>query len=182
MNARIRAHRTVDLAAIRAVGFDLDHTLALYDDAAVNLIAANAARRLLVEQLHYPAWLAEATSPMLVPPAARALAADLRLGAIVKLDAARRVRRARLAGRWLTGDETSAAYPDGIPDSREWNYPVYSPFQLPVLWLLEEIESRWPAPADRRERCEHVRSMLDLAHTNGTLKSQLRDDVGRFVS
>ncbi len=172
----------IDLAAIDAVGFDLDHTLALYDDAAVNGLAAASARRLLVERFGYPASLAAAGRAMELPRAGRSLAADLRHGAIVKLDSSRRVSRARLAGRWLHGDELTAHYEDSIPESPERAYTVYSPFELPVLWLLEELELRLGETGDRARRCEHVRSMLDVAHTDGTLKARLRADLPRFVS
>jgi HAD superfamily 5'-nucleotidase-like hydrolase len=177
-----RIYQPLDLAAIDAVGFDLDHTLALYDDAAVNTLAAGAARRLLVERHRYPDWLIDDALPMHVPPAARALAADLRAGTIVKLNAARRVVRARHGGQWLGREIIDRHYPNAIPDDREWTYPIGAPFELPVIWLLEEIEARLPIDGDRRERCEHVRTMLDTAHTNGTLKRHLLADLGAFVS
>ena len=178
----IRVNRAIDLGAIEAVGFDLDHTLALYDDAAVNELAATAARRLLVEQLDYPRWLVERPAPMDAPAAARTLAADLGQGAVVKLDAERRVVRARLGGQWLDEAERDHRYPQSLSDDRRAVYAVHSPFELPVLWLLEEMEARVPDTPARAARCEDIRRMLDAAHTNGALKMRLREDLGRYVS
>jgi HAD superfamily 5'-nucleotidase-like hydrolase len=180
--AHLYSQRPVDLAAVDAVGFDMDHTLALYDDAAVNELAAAAARRLLVEHLGYPAALARAPRAMEAPSAARTLAADLRHGAVVKLGADRRVLCARIGGRWLEGEALNGRFAHPVPDDAAHAYDVHSPFELPVLWLLEELETIAPARGHRAPRCADVRRMLDLAHTNGTLKTRLRADLARFVS
>jgi HAD superfamily 5'-nucleotidase-like hydrolase len=178
----VRVNRRLDLATIGAVGFDLDHTLALYDDRAVNSLAAVAARRLLVERLDYPGWLLENTPPMEMPAAARTIAADLDHGAIVKLAADRRVLCARHSARWLDVAALGTHYPASVSSDRGWVYDVQSPFELPVLWLLEEIETQLPAsPMARATRCMDIRRMLDTAHTNGELKMRLREDLDRFV-
>ncbi|HEU4364255.1 MAG TPA: 5'-nucleotidase domain-containing protein [Candidatus Krumholzibacteria bacterium] len=176
----IYANEPVDLASIDAVGFDLDHTLALYDDAAVNAMAAAATRRMLVDELGYPGALSATTPVMENPPAARTLAVELDHGGVVKLDAGRRVLRARLGGRWLRGEELGERYRETITDDAA--YVVHSPFELPVLWLLEELESvSPPRHGSRGGRCDDVRRMLDRAHTDGTLKQRLREDLPRFV-
>jgi 5'-nucleotidase len=176
-----RVHRPLDLAAVDAVGFDLDHTLALYDDAAVNRIAADATRHMLVRELGYPESILLTHRDMESPSAARTLAADLVRGAVVKLGADRRVLHARHAGRWLDPAEIDRDFGTALDDSPADLYTVYSPFELPVLWLLEELESVSPPRGHRGARCEDVRHMLDAAHTHGLLKSRLRADLPRFV-
>jgi 5'-nucleotidase len=177
------ANRPIDLATIDAIGFDLDHTLAIYDDAAVNEIAASAARRLLVDELGYPPIVLRGAPAVEAPAAARTLALDLVDGTVVKLDAERRALRARRGGRWLDRAEIATRSGRPLGDERHAAYTVYSPFELPVLWLLEELEvMRPPHAGSPAARCEDVRRMLDVAHTNGVLKDRLREDLPRFVS
>jgi HAD superfamily 5'-nucleotidase-like hydrolase len=174
--------RPLDLARIDAVGFDLDHTLALYDDDAVNALAADATRALLVGRLGYPRWFAapEALPPM--GPAARALSLDLHQGAVVKLDAGRRVRRARHRGRWLDASEVGRRFAGAVPDTGDAAYHVYSPFDLPTLRLFEALtaDPRREALPDPVHLCGDIRRMLDATHTDGTLKARIferLDDV-----
>ncbi|MDH4038134.1 MAG: HAD hydrolase-like protein [Candidatus Krumholzibacteria bacterium] len=178
----LRVHRPFDLGAIDAVGFDLDHTLAIYDDAAVNEIAASAARGLLVERLSYPRAILNPADSMETPPAARTLAADLTHGAVIKLGADRRVLHARHARRWLEPGEIETRFAGTLDDRAGGIYSVYSPFELPVLWLLEELEAAAPLTGARGSRCEDIRRMLDAAHTGGLLKNRLREDLPRFVA
>ena len=94
----LAVNRPLDLARIDAVGFDLDHTLALYDDHAVNALAMAEAQELLVAHRGYR------PNDVIVAPqrgdfeAARALCLDLASAHVVKLDADRRVRVARRGG------------------------------------------------------------------------------------
>ncbi len=178
------ALRPLDLSGVDAIGFDLDHTLALYNDDAINAIAADATRALLVERLGYPAWVADPVDLAPMEPAARALAVDLQEGAVVKLDAERRVRRARRDGRWLDGPDVARRFARAIPDTAEAAYHVYSPFDLPTLRLFESLTaderfSPRPAPA---QLCGDIRRMLDTAHTNGTLKARIVERLESMVS
>ncbi len=178
----VHINRALDLTEIDAIGFDLDHTLAIYDDSAVNEIAAAAARELLVDRRGYPRSLLDTPRPLECPGAGRTLAADLVRGAVVKLDAERRVLHGRLGRRWLSTDDISSRFTDSVGEQPQAAYTVYSPFELPVLWILEELETLSPARGSRAARCEDVRRMLDAAHTNGTLKQQLRGNLPRFIT
>lgn len=183
------ANRSFDLATIDAVGFDLDHTLALYDDDAVNALAMTEAQDLLVAQRGYR------ESEVAVAPqagdadAARALAIDLAHAHVVKLDAQRRVRIARRAGSWLAHDEVDRVHPDRIPEHDELVHPLSSPFDVPTLWLFEAVTrghvNRGATPAagfDPARACRDVREMLDWSHTRGDLKRHLVQDLARFVA
>jgi 5'-nucleotidase len=172
-------NRPVDFQRIDAVGFDLDHTLALYDDAAVNALAMVEAQALLVAHRGYR------ESEVAVVPrpgdaaAARALALDLTRPHVVKLDADRRVRVARRAGVWLADDEIERMHGEPIPEHHDAVHVLSSPFDVPTLWLFEAITR---ACADPVRACRDAREMLDYSHTRGELKRRLRADLPRFVS
>lgn len=179
----VHVFRSLDLADIDAVGFDLDHTLALYDDLAVNALAARAAAINLVEHLGYPTWIADEVLSRETPLAARAIAIDLESGALIKLDAGRRVRVGRHGGSWLPAPVLDRRYPAPLPDAAGRVYSVHSLFGVPTLWLFEVLARRAnpdavPEPA---RLCADVRRMLDLAHTNGTLKTALISRLTHWV-
>lgn len=183
------ANRPLDLAAIDAVGFDLDHTLALYDDAAVNAFAMAEAQELLVAHRAY--W----QSDVAVTPhpgdadVARALALDLTHAHVIKLDAHRRVRVARRAGLWLADDELDRLHTGRVPEHDDVVHPLSSPFDVPTLWLFEAVtrgrvydDATPKAGFDAARACRDVREMLDWSHTRGELKRHMMQDLARFVS
>ncbi len=180
----VAAIRPLDLETIDVVGFDLDHTLALYDDPAVNALAVRAASRYLVDKLGYPGALAEWTPPASMSAGARSIAIDFGHGALVKLDAARRVRLGKRHGEWIGAEELTQTYPDAIPDTPDRIHHIYSPFDVPTLWLFEAMADvgRAPGADDAARICGDVRRMLDLAHTDGTLKASLRAALPSLVS
>lgn len=187
-NPTLTANRVVDLRKVDAVGFDLDHTLALYDDAAVNALAMAEAQELLVANRGYLRDHVSAAPDIHDAGAARALAIDLVNAHIVKLDLERRVRLARHAGVWLPTGEIERAHPQPIPDRRDIAHPLSSPFDVPTLWLFEAVasahsrDSATRSTFDPARACLDVRQMLDWSHTRGELKRHLVGDLARFVS
>jgi HAD superfamily 5'-nucleotidase-like hydrolase len=184
-------NRSIDLRDIEAVGFDLDHTLALYDDEAVNAIAMAEAQELLVSRRGYLACDVAALPQPGDAATARALALDLAHSLVVKLDADRRVRIARRGGAWLDGEEIERAHPDRVSEHADAVHPISSPFDTPTLWLFEAVTGalggRHPSPStgalmDTARVCRDVREMLDFSHTQGDLKRHLVRDLARFVS
>lgn len=184
----LSANRLVDMREIDAVGFDLDHTLALYDDDAVNALAMAEAQELLVANRGYSPHDVAATPHSHDAPGARALAIDLVNAHIVKLDFDRRVRVARRRGVWLAPEEIDRAHPEPVPDRRDIAHPLSSPFDVPTLWLFEAVASAHArdsgvrAPFDPARACFDVRQMLDWSHTRGELKRHLVAELARFVS
>jgi HAD superfamily 5'-nucleotidase-like hydrolase len=180
----LHVNRAVDLSRIDAVGFDLDHTLALYDDHALNLLAVAETTELLIGQAGYssPAFDAMPMDP--IPPV-RTMALDLRHGAVLKVDSETRVRLARQGQRWLHEREIASRYalPGGIGDTIS---AIHSPFDIPVVWLFEHLA---PAAVPKRAGSSHlvelagdIRRLLDVAHTRGVLKDRVTRDLDRYVS
>ncbi len=187
--SQLIVNRAVDLREIDAVGFDLDHTLALYDDDAVNAIAMAEAQGLLVSQRGYrPDDVAAAHDPH-DAAGARALALDLASAHVVKLDAGRRVRIARRGRVWLEHEQVVRAHPQPIGEHDTGIHPLSSRFDVPTLWLFEGIAAaRGFDGATRRHdfdparACRDARQTLDWSHTRGELKQRLVADLNRFVS
>jgi HAD superfamily 5'-nucleotidase-like hydrolase len=177
------ANRPLDLAQIDAVGFDLDHTLALYDDHAVNALAMAEAQELLVAHRGYRPGDVAVNPQRGDFEAARALALDLASAHVVKLDGDRRVRVARRGGVWAD----RWAHREALPEARNRVHPLSSPFDVPTMWLFEALtrahaDSGNTADFDCVRACLDARQMLDRSHTVGELKSHLARDLARYVS
>ncbi|MCI0453246.1 MAG: HAD hydrolase-like protein [Candidatus Latescibacteria bacterium] len=186
--APLVVNRPIDLRAIDAVGFDLDHTLAIYDDAAVNALAMEEARQLLVEHRGYRERDFSVAVHAGDAATARALAIDLLHAHVVKLDESRRVRVARLAGLWLGQRDIDRTHPERLPERDDLVHPLSSAFDVPTMWLFEAVtrgHASGVASAralDPTRVCRDVRQMLDHSHTRGELKRRLVRDLERFVS
>jgi 5'-nucleotidase len=174
-------NRPIDLRDIEAVGFDLDHTLALYDDDAVNALAMAEAQELLVTRRAYRARDVAVLQRPGDAAAARALALDLAHSHVVKLDADRRVRIARRGGTWLGTVEIERVHPGRVSEGTDAIHPISSPFDTPTLWLFEALTGALGG-RDTARVCRDVREMLDVSHTQGDLKGSLVGDLARFVS
>jgi HAD superfamily 5'-nucleotidase-like hydrolase len=173
--------RPLDLASIEAVGFDLDHTLALYDDHAVNLLAAGETVPFLEEVGHpnasYPTQNVTMT--------ARGLSMDLLHGNVIKIGAGGQVILARRGEEWLSGDEIAATYDGHDPADEATTWHVNSPFDIPTLWFFSTLGPRIRDPAESAYASRvlgDIRRSLDRSHTHGELKRHIMRDMPRYVS
>ena len=177
----IHAIHPVDFAEIDAVGFDLDHTLALYDDQAVNVLAAEETIGTLQLRGYSPASL-----PLeIVATVARGLSMDLLHGNIVKIGADGRVRLARHGLDWLSDRDIDAHYLTYDPGDESVTWHVNSPFDTPTLWFFAALGPGIRTAADAAYAARllrDIRSSLDESHTRGELKRHIARDMGRFVS
>ena len=99
---------TLDLTHVDVVGLDLDHTLAVYDDAEVNTLAFAETCRNLVELRGYPPRVGDLEYDNAA--VARGLVADTERGNLVKLDYRNYVRRALGGKQYLGSNDIAEAY------------------------------------------------------------------------
>lgn len=173
--------RALDLGSIDAVGFDLDHTLALYDDHAVNLLAATETVPIL-EAAGHP----QASFPVEdITYTARGLSMDLRHGNVIKIGADGHVKLARRGEGWLGSDAIAASYDGHDPADESTTWHVNSPFDIPTLWFFSTLGSRIRNRDDTAHAAHTLRDIrrsLDRSHTYGELKRHIERDLARYVS
>jgi len=182
---RLHVNRRLDLDEIEAVGFDLDHTLALYDDHALNVLATAETVEFLGGHRGYaPDLLRVATDPI---PAARGLSLDLRHGNVLKIAADRTVLAARRGDAWVDARAIREQYREHDPacDSSTWH--IHSPFDEPTLWFFAALAPRIDPGHDAGTSAKmatllgDIRAMLDRSHTTGELKRRVLGELDRFV-
>jgi len=175
----IHVNRLLDLGSIRAVGFDLDHTIALYEDQRVNQLADRETRQLLVSECGYSRQLLDHSynNHRMI----RGLSLDLSTGCIVKLDDKRRPTRAILGHEWLDPSELRARYSDEpVPLDRV--HTLHTPFDVPTGVLFDDIVSLSGPTVDFARVCADVRTKLDQSHTVGGFKPNILKHMSEYVS
>jgi HAD superfamily 5'-nucleotidase-like hydrolase len=173
------------MSSVRAIGFDLDHTLAHYHGPAVEELAYRLTRDRLVERYGYSPEILDI--PYDRRFVIRGLVIDKRRGNILKMDYHNYVARAFHGRTLLPAEARKAAYRSGRVRMKNESYvTVDTLFHLPEVFLYVVLVEREEMLARRRRRpypriYQDVRESIDSVHGDGTLKREILADPGRFV-
>lgn len=179
----IFCNRTLNLRAIKAIGYDMDYTLIHYHvDVWEGRAYEHARTRLAalgwpVEELRF--------DPALV---SRALIIDRQLGHVVKADRFGYVKTAMHGTRMLDFPELRELYGRTYVDLRDtvrWEF-LNTLFSLSVGCLYAQCvelldQGKLPPPIGYPELFTAVQRALDLTHIEGALKAEIIKDPDRFV-
>ncbi|MCI0574174.1 MAG: HAD-IG family 5'-nucleotidase [Myxococcaceae bacterium] len=178
----IFCNRTLNLRAIRAIGYDMDYTLVHYHVDAWERRAYDSIREQLVAQ----GWPVAHFSfdPAL---AIRGLVIDTEQGNLLKANRFGFVRKAFHGTRKLDHVAVRQAYARTIVDLSEprWVF-LNTLFSLSEACLFAQLvdvldEGRLPGPMGYRDLYEQVRRHLDAAHMQGQLKAEIVAHPERYV-
>ncbi|MEO6462446.1 MAG: HAD-IG family 5'-nucleotidase, partial [Candidatus Eisenbacteria bacterium] len=180
---RVFVNRNLRFSQIGAIGFDLDHTLAHYDDLAIEKLAFELTKRKLVEKKGYPGEVLRFKyDPTFV---VRGLVVDKVRGNVIKMDYFRYVARAFHGLRRLDTEERARVYNERAPRfAGEGFASVDTLFHLPEVYLYLLLIDLFETRGDRPEFVriyDDVRAMIDEAHGDGSLKAVITKNVGNFV-
>jgi HAD superfamily 5'-nucleotidase-like hydrolase len=179
---RVFVNRNLRMSTIEWIGFDMDYTLAIYQQAAmdalsIELTAANMVKR------GYPRYLKKLSYDTRFP--IRGLLIDKRYGHILKMDRYKVVHKGYHGMRRLERDEIIELYHHKRirPHTSRYHW-------IDTLFGLSEVTS-YAAIVDAMERrgdridydklFSDVRASIDEAHADGTVYGVVTADLGRFV-
>jgi HAD superfamily 5'-nucleotidase-like hydrolase len=171
------------MAKIEAIGFDMDHTLALYNSEPLDRLAFREAKKKLVAW-GYPKEVARISyDPSFV---IRGLVVDRRRGNILKMDLHRYVARATHGTEPLRAEERDRLYRPRLVRISDASYrPVDSPFSLPEIDLYAQLvdlaDRRGEGPQIYRILYDDVRRAFDTSHADGSIKQVIAQNPGRFL-
>ncbi|MDM7914600.1 MAG: HAD-IG family 5'-nucleotidase, partial [Candidatus Eisenbacteria bacterium] len=175
-------NRNLRLSAIQAIGFDMDHTLALYDTVPFEELAFEEAKRKLVTAGLDPELATMRYDASFV---IRGLVLDKARGNILKMDQHRYVARAFHGTRPLPDEMRKRLYQRRpIRFSRGDYVTVDSPFSLPEIDLyaqLVDLQDAKRHPRDYRSLYQQVRGAIDEAHADGSIKSEIAREPERYL-
>ncbi|WP_306591407.1 HAD-IG family 5'-nucleotidase [Geothrix sp. 21YS21S-4] len=173
---KLFALRTLPLGDIRAVGFDMDHTLARYRAPEIDELAFKKSARLLVRDRGYSPWLLEVDYDPAF--AVRGLVLDGLRGNLLKLNRERQVVRASHGSRPLTRPELDAAYGRRrLSLAAKGFRNIDTLFEIPESYLYARMVDGFDAglldAENYLELFADVRWAIDMAHRNGEMKAEI---------
>jgi HAD superfamily 5'-nucleotidase-like hydrolase len=182
---RIYVNRNLKMQDIQLVGFDMDYTLAIYNQGQMEQLSILLTLRKLVEKRGYP----EEILRLEYRPewAIRGLVVDRFFGNIFKMDRHGHVGRVFHGRRELTSAERAELYRrERIRLSAPRYAWIDTLFALPeavmYLRLVDYLDgARAGGKVDYPKVWQDVRESIDEAHRDDSLKSIIRADLGRFI-
>src|SRR4051812_16877669 len=182
---RVFVNRNLRLDKIELVGFDMDYTLALYNQARIEELSIRATIAKLVTAKGYPEAIAAlGYDPQL---ALRGLVVDRQNGNIFKPDRYGFPGRARHGLTTLDRDKVSELYQRERTRLSNRRYAwIDTLFALPEAVLYAGLvdyfdHTNLPAKPDYGTLWEHIRECIDLAHRDGSIKSIVGAQVSAYI-
>jgi len=180
---RVFCNRNLRMDTIEMIGFDMDYTLALYHQDRLEQLSMELTLQKLVDKHGYaPDILQLVYDPRW---AIRGLVVDKKYGNVFKADRHSYVGRCYHGFREVSHDERKAIYRNEkinlSSDRYEW---IDTLFALPeaVMYLtLVDWHDRQGAAVDYDKLFTDIRTAIDEAHRDDTLKSVIKADLGSFI-
>jgi 5'-nucleotidase len=181
---QIYTNRALKMDEIALVGFDMDYTLAVYSMRQIEELAFHMTLDRLVAARGYPDYLRKLKYDHEF--VIRGLVVDKDLGNIFKMDRHNHVGRCYHGRRPLTLDDRRARYQTN--EKIRLSLPRFAwidtLFSLPEACLYAEIIEALEARSqkvDYHKLYDDTRESIDEVHRDGSLKTELRKDLGRFI-
>src|SRR5437879_9363543 len=181
---QVYTNRSLKMEEISLVGFDMDYTLAVYSMRQIEELAFHMTLERLVANKGYPAYLTglKYDHEFVI----RGLVVDKDFGNIVKMDRHNHVGRCYHGRRELKLDERRALYQKN--EKIRLSLPRFAwidtLFSLPEACLYAEIIESLEARSERvdyHKLYDDVRESIDEVHRDGSLKSELRKNLSRYI-
>ncbi len=179
---RIFVNRSLNMSHIRAIGFDMDHTLAVYHREAFEALAFRATLNKFIEA-GYP----EELSSLKFDPnfLIRGLLVDMDRGNLLKVDAHKYVKIAFHGKKRLTKDMRHKLY-NNASFRAAGLLSVDTFFALSEVQLFTEIVDymdRHPEKIRKsyREVYQDLRRYIDLSHADGSIKKVVLNNLVTYI-
>lgn len=184
--SRIYINRNLKMESITHIGFDMDHTLAVYSEE-MQLLAFNLTKQKLVHNYGYPPEILglEYEQGAVI----RGLVVDKVKGNIIKLDHHKYVENASHGTYKLNRQERKKVYTrpgeSYRPNSGDFYY-LDTLFCLPEACLFMKIvdyfdTNEGEGAVNYKKVYDDIRESIDLTHKDGTLKSEVIENMERYV-
>jgi 5'-nucleotidase len=180
---RIFCNRNLRMAGIELIGFDMDYTLALYQQDRLEKLSIELTLKKLIENHGYAPEIQSLTyDPSL---AIRGVVIDRNLGNVFKMDRHGHVGRVFHGFRELTKEERNMAY-------RRIRIRLSSPryawidtlFGLPEAVMYQTLVEWFEKTGQQvayRDLFDHIRASIDEAHRDDTLKNVIKAEMPSYV-
>lgn len=170
---------------INYIGLDMDHTLVRYNSAEFENLAHTILCKKLVETLGYPQETQQLKFSY--DYAIRGLVIDKKNGNLLKLSRYGAIRASRHGIHRITYREQQKKYKSIYIDLADNQYEaIDTSFSIAFAALFAQIvhlknENPSLTLPDYKKIADDINDTLDTAHSDGSLKSIVASDVGRYI-
>lgn len=180
---RIFVNRGLPMADVELIGFDMDYTLALYNQHNLERLSIECTIKKLIEKHGYPDEIRSLEYEQQF--AVRGLVVDRNYGNVLKMDRFGQVERVYHGRRLLGPDDVHMLYQT---ERIRLSHPRYA--WIDTLFALPEavMYARLVAFFDEREErikygklWQDIRDSIDEAHRDDSLKSVIRRRLSEYI-
>lgn len=179
---RVFTNRNLNLSTIDWIGFDMDYTLAIYRQDAMDALSVQLTVENLVE-VGYPEYLKANQYDFRFP--IRGLLIDRQLGHVLKMDRFGGIHKGYHGYRRLSRDELKERYWDTKvkPNSERFHW-IDTLFGLSEVTafvsILESMEARGET-VDYAKLFQDIREAIDLAHAKGDVHRRVLENLPTYI-
>lgn len=182
---RVFVNRNLRFEHITHMGFDMDHTLAVYNHE-LEILAYNLTRDRLVDEFGYPEECKAIEYK--IGSVVRGLIIDKRKGNLIKLDQHKYVEDAYHGTRELNKEERKAIYnlpgERYRPDSEDYRY-LDTLFCLPearlFMVLVDVVDMHPEFKRAYKDIAHDIRVAIDSVHQDGSLKTVISQNLDFYI-
>jgi len=179
---RIFCNRNLRMSTIAWVGFDMDYTLAIYDQREMDELSIRATIAKLVER-GYPSFIRSIAYQTAFP--VRGLLIDKRFGHILKMNRYKFVTKGYHGLRELAKDELRQLYHSKkirpATPRYHWIDTLYALSEAALYAALVEAMEQRGLAIDYAKTFNDIRESIDEAHRDGTILETVASDFPRYV-
>jgi 5'-nucleotidase len=179
---RIFCNRNLRMSDLTWVGFDMDYTLAIYNQQEMDELSIKATIEKLVAR-GYPDWVRSIPYNTAFP--VRGLLIDKRFGHILKMNRYKFVTKGYHGLRELQRDELRQLYHSKkirpATPRYHWIDTLYALSEAALYAALVEAMERRGMHIDFAKTFTDIRESIDEAHRDGTILETVAGDYPRFV-
>jgi len=180
---RVFCNRNLRMDTIEMIGFDMDYTIALYQQERLEQLSIELTLQKLVDKHGYaPEIRSLAYDPRW---AIRGLVVDKKNGNVFKMDRHAYVGRCYHGFRELSHDERKQTYRNEkinlSSDRYEWIDTLFALPEAVMLTTLVDWADRQTGIVDYDKLFTDIRTAIDEAHRDDTLKSVIKADLPAYI-
>jgi len=170
------------MTAISHVGFDMDYTLAIYDQPEMDRLSIEATRKKLVLR-GYPELILDVPQALDFP--VRGLLIDKKFGHVLKMDRYKVVTKGYHGFRQLSKEELRSLYQAKkirpATPRYHWIDTLYALSEVALYAAIVDAFERAKRPIDYARVFTDIRECIDEAHRDGTILDTVLSDLPRYI-
>lgn len=179
---RVSVNRNLRLSSIEWVGFDMDYTLAIYNQEQMDAISIDLTAERMVRR-GYPAYLKHLTYDTRFP--IRGLLVDKKLGHVLKMDRHKGVLKGYHGLKLLAREELDELYHHKRirphTPRYHWIDTLFALSEVTAYSAIVDVLERRGEHVDYASVFSDVRMSIDDAHRDGSVYAHVTADFPRYI-